>query len=144
MSDNREAISKLISSNCLLVVDGQIVVTSKLYEEFGLSPVGIPKDLAKVLWYKFVVDAAIPHRVNGGDGRYYTVRQYNRKAAQYLENLVMNEGIDYGTLVSVTKSYYGSNTYKAVLTNYFEREIWRSEYERSSTLHGSGTNRFED
>lgn len=146
-TDIKSAIKLLIDEKYLIVIEGDLVITSKMRNSLGLSRVKRSvEDTAKSFWYKFITDAKVPHRIDGGDGRTYTVRQFNKKIATYLFSLVVEQGIDYDTLVLSTKLYYQSNGYRAILTNYFEREIWKSEYERllDGDRVASGTNRFED
>jgi len=102
----------------------------------------------KEVWNKFITDAEIPHRVKSTTGGTYTVRQFGASAADKLIRIVSNPSIDYNAFVESTKHYYKTVTFKALLSNYLLKEIWKGEYDEwikgNRTLLTSGENRFED
>lgn len=163
----------LLDNQYIVIVGTQVVFTKKVSEELkGLGfntqitesiqlNVGSPgivetltpstftlADDKKAIWNRFIIDADIPHRVKSPDGGVYTVRQYSPGCAIKLMKIVKDPNINYKRLVESTKLYYKNVTYKALLSNYIDKEIWRSEYdawdEQKPTPLQNGENRWED
>jgi hypothetical protein len=157
-----KAIDFLLGNDYLAVVNGEIVITNKLKREF--KP--IPKEKIDVIfpdcptivsreqiWKKFIADAEIPHKGIATNGKAYTIRQYSPGIADQLIRII--KAVNYQSLVKSTALYYKSNSYKVILSNYIDKEIWKEEYERyekakasgqidSVMASSSGGNRFED
>jgi hypothetical protein len=146
----KESLNWLIENGYAVIVQNQIVFTKKCAEELKVMGVTAktnedvptitiavpvkpegerPTGDKKEIWNKFIEDAQIPHRVKAPDGGIYTVRQYSPGCALKLFRIIANPEIDYMRLVESTRHYYKTVTYKALLGNYIEKEIWRSEYE---------------
>jgi hypothetical protein len=149
-----------------VIIGDQFVLTNKVNEELAIGKTGSPikvetkpavinKSVVKVtlpnskkdIWNKFVEDAEIPFRVKATDGGTYTVKQYGSAAANELERIVSDPSIDYQVLVESTKYYYKTVSYKALLSNYLLKQIWRGEYDewlKGKKTFTPGENRFED
>jgi hypothetical protein len=162
--DFSTAVDFLLKNGYLAQVNGEITLTGKFKrtfnplesakaaEVFKESP---PIFTQKDIWEKFVKDAEIPHRVSNQKGQSYTVRQYSNALANRLAKIIADPDIDYKTLVQSTKNYYRSNAFKFTLHNYFEKEVWKIEYDNYEQEHRNnsvdtftktlgGGNPFED
>lgn len=159
----KESLKWLVDNGYCVVVHNQVVFTKKTQQELAGSglkaviqeietPADVIKQLAagdsKLVWNKFIEDAGIPHRVKAPDGGVYTVRQYSASNAKRLVSIINDPAVDYQRLVDSTKSYYDTVSYKALLSNYFEKGLWRHEYDewkgKKPINMGSGGNRIED
>ena len=162
----KDCVNYLLENGYGLVVSGQFVITKKLNDDlFNRTPnvitpeppqVMIPgkpivtkATLGKDLWNTFITDAEIPYRVTAPDGQTYTVRQYSPSIAKKLIGMINDPNIDYSILVASTKHYYKTITYKALLSNYIDKEIWLGEYQAWKENKGKhtandGNNLFED
>lgn len=157
----KESLKWLVDNGYCVVVHNQVVFTKKANEELkaeGLkapiqkveSPGDAMKHLLsdpKMVWNKFIEDAGIPHRVKAPDGGVYTVRQYSVSNAKRLAAIITDPKLDYKRLVDSTRNYYETVSYKALLSNYFEKGLWLQEYNEwkgKQVNMGSGGNRMED
>jgi hypothetical protein len=139
----KEVLEVLSKFGYVVFIDNKPVFTKKFKdlntETENRSPIAtmvmaLPSKMAtleekKAVWNQFIKDADIPHRVTATTGGVYTVRQFNKPAADRLWRIVSDPGIDYDTFVSSTKNYYKTVTYKRLLTNYLLDEVWKDEYE---------------
>lgn len=142
----KECVDYLLANGYAVVALDQFVVTKKLQDELfkrepnihtpeppqTIMPVKTvsPKSLiGKDLWNIFIADAEIPWRVTAPDGGVYTVRQFSPAMAKKLSTIINNPEIEYSILVESTKHYYKTVTYKALLSNYLEKDIWFGEYQ---------------
>lgn len=167
--DLRSALGYLLDNEYLVLIENQLIITKKLTDSLNLPdrrrevvedsavtvapPVTatkvtkkVSKDLKQV-WDQFIIDAEIPWRVTTPSGEKYTVRQYGPSAAQKLLQIINTEGVDYDTLTASTKYYYKNTTYKAILSNYLLKDLWKEEYNEFKKGHsseGEQGNRFED
>ena len=132
----------LIDNQYAVLHNNHYVLTNKFFKELNLKDGNVQpviekpfipevrvQDNKKDVWNKFCTDAEIPHRVTAPGGGTYTVRQYSLANANRLIKIISDPNIDYKTLVESTRNYYRTVTYKTMLSNYFEKEIWRGEYE---------------
>lgn len=157
----KKNIQWLIDNGYCVLVNKTIVFTSKVNQELKGSGISAaieepptPKeeikglsDDPKQVWAKFIEDAEIPHRVIAPDGGRYTVRQYSPANAKKLVAIINNARVDYIKLVESTKNYYKTVTYKALLSNYLEKDLWVHEYNEwkgKAKVTGKGENPFED
>jgi hypothetical protein len=158
------AVDFLLDNGYLAVTtDSKIVITNKFTREFRPVPrarleqviPNSPQIISREqIWKKFIDDADIPYKATGTDGRQYTIRQYSSGIADKLIRII--KSVDsYEILVKSTKQYYQSNSFKKILSNYIDQNIWRDEYERyekslksgtidQNIITASGGNRFED
>lgn len=157
--DLRTCVQYLLDNGYAIITQNQVVLTKKLNEELkGKSTITqVPTkvetvvvtnlDDKKAVWNKFIEDAEIPHRVNSPHGGTYTVRQYSQQNANKLARIIA--AVDYNRLVESTKNYYKTVSYKALLSNYLDKDIWKHEYDSWTgqavkSNQNDGTNRFED
>lgn len=164
----RDVLRWLLEEKLIVIVGNQIVFTKKAAEDLktlgfdtkivenialntatpvqSVEPIHVGDK--KQIWNQFIYDADIPHRVQAPDGGVYTVRQYSPGCADKLMRIIRDPKIDYSRLVESTKQYYKSVTYKALLGNYIDKEIWRSEYEawdpKKPAPLKNGENRWEE
>jgi hypothetical protein len=126
----------------LVYINNEPVLTAKFYREHRvekeLSPKQISNELTrpttytndlKEIWNAFIVDADIPWRVSDNKGGQYTIRQYSKGVAKRLSTIISDPKVDYKRLVDSTKQYYKTVTYKNLLSNYIDKEIWKDAYE---------------
>src|SRR5690606_2334782 len=159
----KEAIDYLIDNGYLAWINNELTILNKLRRELlqaedinAVAPnrvVGeggyIPHpDLSdkKAVWYKFIEDAEVPHRLYTNDGKSFTVRQYSPNIADQLIKII--KSCDYSKLVESTKKYYKRNGYRVVISNYFAKEIWKGEYDsfgqvEKKPIRVDGSNPFE-
>ncbi len=162
-------IQWLLDNNYGILVDGFFVTTKKLNDEL-VGPNNIPPgtiinrvdqvseeiqrkeenlQYKKDVWTKFCDDAGIPYRVIAPGGSRYTVRQFSSGIASKLIRIIKDPNINYTRLVESTKNYYATVTYKALLSNYFDKELWRVEYDSFDKIKNNSTpndssSRWED
>ena len=128
----KECATWLLENGYAVIVHNTLILTAKFTEQLNLQSQEptikvVKPDDKKEIWNKFCTDAEIPHRVSSPHGGVYTVRQYSPSMAIKLKNII--DKVDYRRLVESTKHYYKTVSYKALLSNYLDKEIWRSEYE---------------
>jgi len=151
----------LLDNGYAHVVNGEsFVLTQKFISELGLSVQQVPvttirsKTLSgdptleelKEVWTEFKNDCLLPHRVTATDGRQYTILQFSKGVAKRLYKIISDPKIDYNRLVESTKHYYATVAYKALLSNYIDKDIWVHEYEnwgKKETTVTDGSNRWE-
>lgn len=139
----KERVQWFLDGGYMLMVGGRLAITSKLEKELGIT---VPEELSqkqisnelvkpttyttdlKAIWNKFIEDAQIPHRVRSPNGSIYTVRQYGSAVAKKLAIIIGRLDIDYTRLVESTKNYYRTVSYKSLLSNYIDQDIWYHEY----------------
>lgn len=163
MLDFSKAVNYLLENGYLAMINGEITFTGKFKREFNPVPAKKLEEIfpdtntagtREEIWRKFIKDAEIPHKATATNGKQYTIRQYSPGIANKLMQII-KEVDDYNVLVESTKLYYKSNSYKKILSNYIDQQIWRDEYERYEQAKkdgklqtilaaGSGGNRFED
>lgn len=148
----KETVNWLLEEGYLVLVAGRPVLTAKFEKEVGfvdntsvvekMTSREISNELIKPttytdnpkeVWNIFIEDASIPHRVSDGKGGQYTVRHWSPTIAKKLMKIISDPKIDYTRLVESTKHYYKTVTYKNILSNYIDKEIWLHEYESYST-----------
>ena len=160
----KDSVKFLLDNDYAIIVNRKLVLTDKLSVALDLGvEVSTPQILFKTsqevvtvskstdykdIWNKFIEDSEVPHRVKSPtDGGSYTVRQYSQANARKLANIVNDEEIDYNRLVQSTKNYYRTVSYKALLSNYIEKGIWKDEYDNwkeNELQDGAIGNRWED
>ncbi len=169
--DLKQVVQWLLDNKYGLVVNNQFVLTQKLNQELfdrpitnevatvqvnqmpevvvvaTTVPVSSP-DNKKTIWNEFIERCAIPHRVKATDGGVYTVRQFSPSAVNKLIQIIKDPLIEYDRLVESTKHYYATVSYKALLSNYLLKDIWRGEYDNfkpgNISNTGDGSSRWED
>ncbi len=160
MSDVKKCAQWLLDNGYAAMIDRVFVLTQKFFTELSITngqttttvvkpytPEVRVLDNKKDVWNQFCTDAEIPHRVTAPGGGSYTVRQYSLANANRLIKIISDPTIDYKTLVESTKNYYKTVTYKTMLSNYFEKEVWRGEYDswkNGTTKTYDGSSSFED
>lgn len=167
----KEITSKLLEEGYLVLVSGKPILTAKFERELGhedkavhptvegvtkvleleknviIKPTTYTDDL-KEIWNAFILDCELPHRVSDNRGGTYTIRQYSKGIAGRLKKIIADPKTDYTRLVESTKHYYKTVSYKSILSNYIDKEIWLSEYELWNTkikkdITTGGGNPFE-
>lgn len=153
----KKIVEWLLSNEYLVLVGGKPVPTVRFEREIGyvapaeviLTPRQISQELVqqgvvtsseaikkltdpKLVWNAFIADSSIPHRVKSPDGLTYTIRQYGASVARKLMKIIQDPKVDYWRLVESTKHYYQVTTYKQLLSNYIDKDVWRHEYDSYS------------
>lgn len=124
-----------------ILANGQFCLTAKFHTDLKTTATATATVAQKIVainteehrkevWNKFVEDTDIPWRVQNSSGGVYTVRQYSKLAAKKLVSIINDEAIDYQRLVDSTKHYYKTVTFKKLLSNYINEDIWKDEYEQ--------------
>lgn len=165
MTDVKKCAQWLLQNGYAVLVNNQFILTKKFTDELKLTDNQVVtttteitkpyipdikvSDNKKDIWNQFCIDADIPHRVTAPGGGSYTVRQYSLTNANRLIKIITDPTIDYKTLVESTKNYYKTVTYKTMLSNYFEKEVWRGEYDSwgkggRNIIPNDGGNPWED
>lgn len=134
-----QAVDYLFKDGYLAQVNGEVVVTGKFKRTFNPTKfnnvevfVPEPGPLSPLdAWNQLIKDADIPHRVPNYNGQSYTVRQYTLNTAKAIAKVINDPTINYEVLVKSIHNYYRSNAYKHTLKNYFEKLIWKAEYEET-------------
>lgn len=155
----KDVVQWLLSESYVVTVNGELVFTKKCLDDLGTPSVTkvedseAPKQLQarpkvdlKDIWNKFITDAEVPHRVRASDGGIYTVRQFSKGVAARLVAIINK--VDYKILVESTKNYYRTVSYKQLLSNYIEKDLWKYEYDewlknKATPMPTPGTNPFE-
>jgi len=160
----KNVLQWMIDNEYGVLIGKEFVLTNKVNTELnGLRPstavIAIHRPVTAVtkvinptskkdIWNKFIADADIPHRVKSTTGGTYTVRQFGAAAVNELIKIISDPSIDYHAFVESTKHYYKTVTFKALLSNYLLKQIWRGEYDEwikgNRNVVTSGENRFED
>lgn len=162
-----EIADKLLVNGYLVLIAGKPVLTAKFERALGyedktpvsekLTPKQISNELVKPttytddlkeIWNAFISDCDLPHRVSDNRGGTYTIRQYSKGIAGRLKRIIADPALDYTRLVESTKHYYRTVSYKSILSNYIDKEIWLSEYENYNSNKiqdrvNDGSNRWE-
>lgn len=161
--DLKQCAKWLLDNQYAVVVNNSFILTRQFFDELKLLDSQATNKAAEVvkpfipgvkvlddkkdLWNQFCLDAEIPHRVQAPTGGSYTVRQYSLANANRLIKIINDPSIEYKVLVDSTKNYYRTVTYKTMLSNYFEKEIWRGEYDAwkaGKTRAMDGSSMLED
>ena len=135
----KDSIEFLVNNNYLVVLEGDVRITSKLYKALSIkkvveepvmtvahatelikTPSEVVKSIKSVkkltdaelraVWNKFVEDTGIPWKVTTPQGAVYTIRHFGPTAAAHLHKVISSTDVDYNTLVEATKSYYRNVT----------------------------------
>lgn len=151
----KDCLQYLLDNKHVVILGNKPIVTTSFEEEVLKILINTPTQkeqtidglTLKELWNKFIVDAAIQHRVTSPQGGTYTIRHYTDGAAKKLKSIVLDKTIDYKKLVVATKHYYRVTSYKKTLQNYLLQDIWKGEYDtytEGALVGNDGGDKFED
>lgn len=115
------------ANNIILSSDGNnLLPTTKSNQELSTRSTSISiEDLYK----QFQIDAQVPYRIPGSDGREFTVRTKSKAALNRFKT-ILSSSINYQGLVLATRFYYTHpKLFKKSLAKYIEEDIWESYYD---------------
>lgn len=159
----------LLEYRYIVYKEGQIIVTSDFYREFGdPSRFQVNKEIEKAakaelptpflqapesgivtqveietlpesILTRFIADAEIPKTAKTKTA-VYALNKFNTKAEKILEK-ILKQNINYQVLVMSTKLYYRSGVMPKTIANYFIEGIWKDEYnDLAEALKGGNAN----
>lgn len=120
-----------------------LATNTKVGEKVVLKPAVATKEVYK----QFITDAGVPTKLPAGNGNFFWGNRYSEPAFKVFKKVFDDPKIDRQLLLESTKWYYKQpNMSKVMISTYFEKGIWESNYDdwmkAKESKMGTATNKI--